>query len=62
MVTGIFSWLLCNPEICTKAVHVDPYSLEFVPIDLITQEMCNEVVEKTFMVFDIYPWLVSKAT
>ena len=33
-------------EMCEIDVEEDPYLLEFVFMDLITQEMCNKVVKK----------------
>ena len=30
---------------CNKAVCIDPYSLEFVPGRLKTEEMCNKAVQ-----------------
>ena len=29
-----------------RGVEEEPYALEFVPMDLITQEMCNNAVKK----------------
>ena len=31
---------------CNKAVRMDPYSLEFVPDHLKTQEVCDEAVHR----------------
>ena len=31
---------------CNKAVCIDPYSLEFVPGRLKTEEMCNKAVHR----------------
>ena len=32
-------------KMCNKAVEKDPWSLEYVPEDLITRRMCNKTVD-----------------
>ena len=32
-------------KMCKKAVEKDPWSLEYVPEDLITRRMCNKTVD-----------------
>ena len=42
-------------EICNKAVHMEPYSLEFVPVHLKTQEMCKETMRIRLAAFFLIP-------
>ena len=37
---------LKTQEMCTKAVCIDPYSIEFIADHFKTQEMCNEAVRR----------------
>ena len=41
------------PKICKRAVEKDLYTLEFGPMDLITQEMYNQAIRK-FAWFLVY--------